>query len=102
MASLDQNETFLYLFPALVVPDENGVRTLRWADAAGPFAQNRALAVNPCLTRVHWCQAVFSPEECAQVIALGEEQPRIDGRLELGLDAYRVSHISWIGPRPDN
>jgi PKHD-type hydroxylase len=44
----------------------------------------------------------LSPGECAQVVAWGEGLPRNQGRVELGPDAYRVSHIAWIEPRPEN
>jgi PKHD-type hydroxylase len=32
------------------------------------------------------------------VIALGEARPRMAGRVEVGAEAYRASHIAWIEP----
>ena len=102
MPSNEQPQDFLYLFPSSISTDANGALTLQWPDAGSVFGQRRLLAVNAGLATVQWHPGVLSPEECRQVIAMGERLPRTDGRVELGPDAYRVSHIAWIGPQPDN
>lgn len=95
-------ESFLYLFPSSIGTDANGALALQWPDAGGAFGQSRPLAINASLPTIQCHPASLTPEECRQVIQLGENLPRTDGRVELGPDAYRVSHIAWIEPRPDN
>jgi PKHD-type hydroxylase len=102
MPSNQQDQEFLYLFPSAISTDAGGALSLQWPDAAGAFSQRRPLAVNASLPTIQWHPGALSPDECRQVIELGESLPRTDGRVELGPDAYRVSHIAWIAPRPDN
>ena len=97
-----QDQDFLYLFPESVETEANGKRSLRWNNPDGPFAQARSLPFNANLLTIQSLHDVLSPEDCARVVALGEAQPLIDGRVELGLNPYRVSHISWIVPEPEN
>jgi PKHD-type hydroxylase len=93
--------SFLYVFPSSIGSDANGTLSLQWADPAGAFARRGLPAVNSSLPTVHWRAGALSKEECGKVVELGENLPRTDGRVELGPDAYRVSHIAWIEPRPE-
>lgn len=100
MPNSSQSQDFLYLFPSSIGTDANGALSLQWPDPAGAFAKRELPAGNPSLPTVHWRPGALSPDECRNVIALGENLPRTDGRVELGPDAYRVSHIAWIEPQP--
>ena len=102
MPSNEQQQDFLYLFPSSIGTDAKGALTLQWPENSGAFGQRRPLAVNANMAAIQWHPGVLSSEECRQVIAMGEALPRTDGRVELGPDAYRVSHIAWIEPQPDN
>lgn len=94
-------QTFLYLFPT-VVEAGPGMLSLQWADAEGAFAKRALPAGNASLGTLHGRSGALSPEDCRRVVALGESLPRTDGRVEIGADAYRVSHIAWIEPKPDH
>jgi PKHD-type hydroxylase len=102
MAASDQIQDFLYVFPSAISTGADGALSLQWSDTGGAFGRSRALPVNASLPTIQWHQSALSPAECREVVALGERLPRTDGRVELGHDAYRVSHIAWIEPLPDN
>lgn len=102
MPSCEEVQDFLYVFPSVIGNSASGALTLKWPDAGGAFGQRRRLALNSSLPTIHWRPGALSPEECRKVIDLGEGEPRTDGRVELGPEAYRVSHIAWIVPRADN
>ena len=93
---------FVYVFPSGIATDASGSVALNWSDAGGAFGQKRPLALSPGAATVQGIPAALSAEECAQVVAMGEALPRNSGRVELGPDAYRVSHIAWIEPQPAN
>jgi PKHD-type hydroxylase len=92
---------FSYVFPSRCVPDAHGAMQLQWADPAGAFGQKRPLPLGVGSSTVHGVPQALSMEECHSVVAVGEALPRNTGRVELGPDAYRVSHIAWIEPEPD-
>jgi PKHD-type hydroxylase len=92
----------LYRFPSDVRVDAAGVGSLAWRTGQGPFDQTTIASQNPHVSVVRCQPAVFTPEECAAVIAAGRAVPRVDGRVELGADSYRLSHISWLEPVPEN
>ena len=94
------DQKLVYTFPSRV-ETSGGALSLSWAPGENAFAASRTLAHNDALQTVRLRPAALSAEECARVIALGEAQPRRDGRVELGADAYRVSHIAWLEPGPD-
>ncbi len=75
---------------------------MQWADAAGAFGRQLPLTERPGLFTVNGIAGALSPEECRQVVAMGEGLPRNDARVDLGPDAYRVSHIAWLEPGPEN
>ena len=96
----EQNQEFRYLFPAIRT-GMTGALVMEWPDSAGAFGQSRPLVTNSRLPMIHCRAGAFAPEECRKVRELGESLPRTDGRAELRPDAYRVSHIAWIEPRPE-
>ena len=102
MARDEQVQPIKYVLPSGVRTNENGAAVLHWSDGAGPFGHDRPIAFNDSLVTVQCRAGVLSPDECRTVIELGESLPRIDGRTELPSDAYRVSHIAWIEPQPQN
>ena len=102
MPANEQTQEFRYLFPAAIRTGASGALVMEWPDGAGAFGQSRPLTVNSRLPMIHCRQSAFSPKECRAVIELGESLPRTDGRAELRADTYRVSHIAWIEPRPEN
>ena len=91
-----------YLFPQGVQVDATGVASLVWKDGEGPFDQARTLSLNDRIASVQYLTTAFTVAECEAVISEGLAMPRMEGRVELGADAYRVSHIAWIEPRPSN
>ena len=91
---------FLYLFPSAIEAGAEGALALQWPDAEGAFAKRPLPAINPRLHTLHGRSGALSPDECRRVVELGERLPRTDGRVELGADSYRVSHIAWIEPQP--
>jgi PKHD-type hydroxylase len=93
--------SFLYLFPSSIGTDAQGALSLKWTDPAGAFARRELPSINPSLPTVQWRPNALTSEECRKVIEIGERLPRTDGRVELGPDAYRVSHIAWIEPAPE-
>ena len=97
-----ETQDFVYLFPSLVRQDDAGRLVLSWPDGGGAFGQRRALAMNPHLITIQWRPEALTAEECRAVVSLGEGLPRTDGRVELGPDTYRVGHIAWIEPAPEN
>ena len=101
MASRQQRFDFLYVFPSSIATTSDGALSLHWPDRSTAFGRNVALPVNPGVGTIQWHQGALTPEECKRVIDLGEQLPRTDGRVELGPDAYRVSHIAWIQPNAD-
>jgi len=91
-----------YFFPSGTKVDDHGRGTVSWPDGTGPFGQKRYLEMNGHVANVQGIPQALSADECAIVTAMGTAQPRVDGRVELGDDAYRVSHISWIEPNESN
>lgn len=102
MPSIEKPQEYLYLFPSAIGNDANGALTLQWPDAGGAFGQTRPLATNDSLPTIQWHPGALSPDECRAVTEMGERLPRTDGRVELGPETYRVSHIAWVEPQPEN
>lgn len=88
----------VYRFPSGYAPAQDGAVALSWPSGQGPFGQTTRAEPNATIAAVQWQPDALSPDECAAVIAEGKAQPRLDGRVELGADTYRVSHIAWIEP----
>ena len=93
---------FTYVFPSCISADAAGAASLQWADAAGAFGRSLPLRFGPGVASVQGIADAFTREEIAQIVAMGESQPRNDGRVELGPETYRVSHIAWLTPEPSN
>jgi PKHD-type hydroxylase len=91
-----------YRFPSDIKISEAGVGSLAWRTGQGPFGQTTVASQNSNVSAVQWQPAILTPDECAAVIATGRALPRVDGAVELGEDTYRVSHITWIEPTPEN
>ncbi len=88
----------VYLFPAGVATDAGPTAALKWAPGEGPFGRSKAFAVNSAACVVSTRRKVFTPEECARVVAVGDSLPGQDGGVEKGENLYRVSRIAWIEP----
>lgn len=91
-----------YLLPTGYEEADGGVGTLTWPAGLGPFGQMLDMTLNESVASVTCVAGVLSRDECEAVVAAGQALPRIDGRVELGADTYRVSHIAWIEPTPAN
>ncbi len=91
-----------YRFPSGVRQQAEGVGALNWRPGQGPFGQTTVASQNSTISAVQWQPNVLTAEECAAVVAAGRALPRLDGRVELGADSYRLSHITWIEPEPQN
>jgi PKHD-type hydroxylase len=102
ISSTDERRPLLYCFPTDVDVDPAGVGSLSWPPGLGPFSSALTAEPNPMISSVYWQPAVLTPEECQAVIALGGQLPRMAGRVELGHEAYRVSHIAWIEPTQEH
>jgi PKHD-type hydroxylase len=97
----DERLALQYLLPT-VTHAVDGAASLAWPAGLGPFGQMRDVQLNETISSVQWRGGVLSAEECGAVIAEGKSRPPIDGRVELGADTYRVSHIAWIEPTSAN
>jgi PKHD-type hydroxylase len=91
-----------YLLPTHLTVGDQGVGSLAWPPGLGPFGQMRDMTLNENLSSVVCIPNAMSPEECASVVADGKALPPMDGRVELGADTYRVSHIAWMEPTASN
>lgn len=95
--------TLQYLLPTGIEEAGDGVgSTLVWPTGLGPFGQMRDMTLNETLSSVVCIPNVLSREECEAVVAAGKALPRMAGRVELGADTYRVSHIAWMEPAASN
>lgn len=92
----------IYAFPSVVDRVDGVALHLSWPGGVGPFDRTQALGENNALQTVRAQLGALAPEECRQVIDLGESAERMKGRVELGASAYRVSHIAWIHPDADS
>lgn len=97
---MTEPQKLVYALPERLDADANGALALHWSPGVEPFAHSRDLGLNDALQTIQLYQGALTPDECRQVIAIGEATPRTDGRVELGESAYRVSHIAWIEPGP--
>lgn len=88
----------VYRFPSGYRTSPEGVASLQWPTGQGPFGQVTRAEPNATIATVQWHRDALTAEECAAVIAEGQSLPPMDGRVELGADTYRVSHIAWIEP----
>lgn len=102
MPQFEQLTDYLYLFPSNVDISPRGEVSLQWQGDGGAFGHRLPLRQNDSVATIQWQPGALSPEECRMVIEMGEGLPRTDGRVELGADTYRVSHISWITPDEQN
>ncbi|MBC5764482.1 2OG-Fe(II) oxygenase [Ramlibacter albus] len=84
-----------YLLPT-GLEDRGGHSVLAWPAGLGPFGQMQDMTLNESVSSVLCVPGVLSAAECDAVSAAGKALPPIDGRVELGEDTYRVSHIAWI------
>jgi len=94
-------QPFVYLLPQAVRPDSSGAAQLSWPAGKHPFGASAALDMNPAANAIQLSRGVLSPEECRQVVELGEALPIRQGGVEEGHALYRVSNIAWIEPAPD-
>ena len=91
---------FVYLLPSSLETGADGTAALAWPTGSAPFGGCADVGENNALQTIQLRPGALSADECRQVIAVGENLPRAAGRVELGDDAYRVSHIAWIEPAP--
>jgi PKHD-type hydroxylase len=89
-----------YRFPESIEISAQGVGSLAWRPGEGPFGQSMAQPFKPAVSAVHCLLHALSPQECEAVVAHGRSRPGMAGRVELGADSYRVSHIAWIERDP--
>ena len=92
---------FLYTFPNKVEVLPEGNLAMGWRAGEDPFGSSHAVGFNDALSTIQFYPGALRPYECKQVITLGDSLPRSDGRVELGSEVYRVSHIAWIEPTPE-
>ncbi len=100
MAAVEQS--LLYTFPSHIEATPAQALALSWTPGTDPFRNARDLGENNALQTIQLRPNALTPDECQAVIALGETLPRTDGRVELGEESYRVSHIAWIEPQPES
>lgn len=96
----DDFRPLVYRLPSDIHVDPSGVGSLSWEPGQGPFDQQAALEPHAAISSVHWQPGALAPQECEAVVAIGRALPPLTGRVELGSDTYRVSHIAWIEPEP--
>lgn len=93
---------FVYTFPTTIEESPETGISMKWSVAGSPFEQRHVLSMNDALSTVRFYPSILSVDECQRVIAMGEAQPRAAGRVELGDEAYRVSHIAWLDFQTQN
>jgi PKHD-type hydroxylase len=98
MPAETQTLPLVYLFPTGIAAADGAAVALKWAPGEGPFGQSRPLALNRATCTINFRRAVFSPDECTRIVAVGESVPAHDGGVEKGENLYRVSKIGWIEP----
>ena len=91
-----------YLLPSHLAISPEGVGSMAWPAGLGPFGQMRDMTLHEQISSVMCLPGSLSPEECAAVVEEGRSRPLMEGRVELGADTYRVSHIAWIEPHAGN
>lgn len=99
--SSTQNDSFLYTFPNHCRENADSKTVMDWHPGTAPFGTTHFLQYNDALNTIQVYPQALSEDECDQVIDFGECLPRANGRVELGSDTYRVSHIAWIEPHPE-
>ena len=92
---------YVYEFPPAIETNAPGIVTPVHSDRADPFRSLAYTRENNALTTIQIKPGAFSADECRRVEAIGNAQVPMEGRVELGESAYRVSHIAWIKPAPD-
>jgi PKHD-type hydroxylase len=69
------------------------------------IANSQDIEPNSAIAYPQILPAGFSTEECARIVALGEQRAKrrasVDDRSDLASRDYRVSEIAWIKPDPD-
>jgi PKHD-type hydroxylase len=98
MPASDDRHRLIYAFPSRLEPGPGGALSLSWPAGVDPFGVATTLPGNDALQTIRAQMDALTPEECRLAVECGEAAPRTDGRVELGDDAYRVSHIAWILP----
>lgn len=91
-----------YMLPTHFSAGPDGIGAMAWPAGLGPFGQMRDMTLHEQVSSVMCLPRILSPEECAAVIAEGTARPAMAGRVELGAEVYRVSHIAWLEPHPGN
>jgi PKHD-type hydroxylase len=91
-----------YMLPTHMTVSPEGVGSMAWPAGLGPFGQMRDMALHEQVSGVMCLPGSLTPEECAMVVAEGTARPAMPGRVELGSDVYRVSHIAWLEPHAGN
>jgi PKHD-type hydroxylase len=95
----------IYQFPPSIKTDTNGALLFDWG-GADPFAQSHTLEPNGQVSYPQIAVNAFSPQECAQIVALGEARVKaraaVDDRSDLASRDYRISDIAWIEPQADS
>jgi PKHD-type hydroxylase len=100
--SLDERLSLQYMLPTDVTVNADGGSTLGWPAGLGPFGQMRDMRLHDHANSVMCLPLALTAAECDAVVEEGAARPAMKGRVELGDDVYRVSHIAWIEPRAAN
>jgi len=94
-------QEFVYTFSNRVEEIGDGTYQMGWSPNTDPFQSEHALEYNEALNTVQRYPSALSADECDAIIDYGENLPRSKGRVELGGDQYRVSHIAWLEHTPE-
>jgi len=95
-------QDFLYVFPTKIAAEPGSAVKLKWASGESPFRQAKPLDANPTTCAVQARRKLFTPDECARIVAAGEALPAVQAGVEKGENLYRVSRIRWIEPGPES
>ena len=95
----------IYQFPDSARQEPGGEFVLDWG-GRNPFAQTAPFAANGAIAYPQIFPGAFSAQECAAIVALGEQRVRaaagVDERSDLASRDYRISDIAWIEPADDS
>jgi len=71
---------------------------LREQPAKGRFTPLDGLTCNELVVTPQVMLGLFSPEECARIVAHCESQPLHDGQVNQQRENYRLASAAWIAP----
>ena len=100
MSAASRQQTLFPLPPAALVAGKSQSE-LGALQLPPPRPLPAMLTANPALAQARIVENVFTPAECAAIMAIGAARPREDARVQSYGNSVRVGHVAWIDPAAD-